>query len=348
MENEMTAEQFNREDEIDLRELVLVVLKNWMIVTLVTAAISAVIAVWAIVLPDQYVAAAVAVAAKRSSGEAGQMAGLAAMAGINIPTGGSDVNLINYVDLLVENTSFCEKIIEREWIVQRLQTKEEIKKKEPFIYDTLTLAEYWKFRNPDTTAPNWEYKYKMAQINKLRSKKGKFMSIEKDKVKGTIEIKTRFQNPSLAYSIHEYLIEYLKKYIESDYLNRGKEKREFVEERVADARMSLNRAESYLVGFKEKNLAAQSPSVILEGERLQREVVLKASVYAELIKQLELAKIDEKKETPAFEVIKEADYPLYPSEPNRKLLILIGIFAGIFAGIFIVFMKEWIISIRNA
>jgi uncharacterized protein involved in exopolysaccharide biosynthesis len=277
------------------------------------------------------------------------MAGLAAIAGINIPMGGaSEVNLVNYVDLLIKNTAFCEKITQRSWVIQRLQTKKEIKERAPIVYDTVTLAQFWKFGKPDTTVANWEYKYKMACINTLRSENKKFMTIEKDKTKGTIEIKTRFENPSLSYSIHEAVIEYLTRYIENDYFNRDKEKRIFVEERVAEAKENLSRAEMQLVRFKEKNLMAQSPIIILEGERLQREVVLQAGVYAELVKQLELAKIDEKKESTAFEVIKEADFPLYPSEPRRNLLYLVGIVGGFFVGIFAVFAKEWVASIKIA
>jgi uncharacterized protein involved in exopolysaccharide biosynthesis len=72
---------------------------------------------------------------------------------------------------------------------------------------------------------------------------------------------------------------------------------------------------------------------------------LQTSVYTELVKQLELARIDEKKESPAFEIIQEADFPLRPAEPNRKILYLIGLAGGFFAGIFLVFAKEWVLSI---
>jgi len=347
MQNENAAD-FNsdKDDEIDIRALILIILKNWKIIVVSTIVIAIGVAIYANMLPNQYVARTIAVAARGASGS-NQMAGLAALAGINIASGGSDVNLMNYIDLLVENTSFNEKIIEQEWAVRRLQTKEEIRERTPFVYDTMTLAQFWGFGEPDTTVPNWEYRFKMSQIGMLRSPKYKFITINKDKTKGTIEIKTRFENPSLSFAVHEFLIQYLKEYIEKDYLNRGKEKRRFVEERVAEVRENLNRAEIRLANFRERNMVAQSPSVILEGERLQRDVILQTSVYTELVKQLELARIDEKKETPAFEVIKEADFPLYPSEPNRKLLYLIGIFGGFFAGVFGVFAKEWVLSIIN-
>ena len=347
MSNETIADfTMTKDDEIDIRELVLVLLKNWWIILISTILIAAGVFVYANKLPNQYITRTVAVAG--GSGSGNQMAGLAAMMGVSMGAGGGgEVNLINFVDLIVENTPFLESIVEQEWVVRRLQTKEEIKERAPFIYDTLTLAEFWEFAEPDTTIPDWELRRKMAQVGMLRSPKLRFISVERDRQKGTIEIKTRFENPSLSFAVHQFLIRYLQDFIEEDKLNRGKERRRFIEERVAETRDNLNRAESRLAGFRERNLMAQSPSVILEGERLMREVALQASVYAELARQLEIARIDEKREATSFEIIKQADFPLGPSEPNRKMLYLIGIAGGFFFGVFAVFAKEWVLSLIN-
>jgi uncharacterized protein involved in exopolysaccharide biosynthesis len=343
MTNENTIE---KDDEIDIRELILVLLKNWKIIAITTVLITIGVIIFAAITPNQYVVKTVAVTGGGTSGGS-QMAGLAALAGINISSGVSEVNLVNYIDLIIENTPFNEQIIEQEWIVRRLQTKKEMKERAPFIYDTITLAQFWEFDEPDTTVLDWEYRFKMGQVGMLRNPKKKFITIEKDVKTGTIEIKTRFENPSLSFAVHQFLVEFLKSYIEEDKLNRGKENRKFVEERVAETRENLNRAEMRLANFRERNLTAQSPNIILEGERLAREVALQANVYAELVKQLELARIDEKKEATAFEIIKQADLPLYPAEPNRKLLFVIGFMGGVFAGVFGVFAKEWVLSIKN-
>ena len=352
MTNENTVFGADKDDEIDIRELVLVLLKNWKIVAVTNILIAIAVIVVANILPNQYVVRTVAVAAG-SSGSSGGMGGLAMLAGLSPSTGG-DIQLINYIDLIIQNTPFNEQVIEQEWVIRRLQTKKEIKERTPFVYDTMTLAQFWESTGekitsePDTTVPGWEYRHKMRQVGMLRNPKNKFITIERDVKSGTIEIKTRFQNPSLSYAVHTFVIDYLKKIIEEDKLNRGKEKRRFVEERVNEARESLNRSEIRLAAFRERNLTAQSPNIILEGERLQREVALQAGVYAELVKQLELARIDEKKEATAFEVIRQADLPIIPSEPKKMLLYLIGLAGGFFAGVFVVFAKEWILSLKNA
>ena len=345
-DEKLSKEWSEKDDEIDIRELILVLFRNWIIIVAATVVIAVGVAIYANTLPDQYTTRTTAVSGGGGGGN--QMAGLAALAGINIPAGGGGgVNLMNYVDLLVQNTAFNQSIIEQEWVIRRLQTKQERKDRAPFVYDTMTLAQFWGFSEPDTTAPDWQHRWNMAQINTLRSGKNRFISIDTDPRKGTLEITTRFENPSLSYAVHQFLIEYLMEVIQEDRLNRGKESRMFIEERVAETRDNLHRAEARLVNFRERNLTVQSPTVILEGERLGREVALQAGLYAELVRQLEIARIDERRESPAFEIIKEADFPLGPSEPNRRLLYMIGLAGGFFAGIFLVFAKEWILSVIN-
>jgi hypothetical protein len=347
----LSKELVEKDDEIDIRELILVLLRNWIIIVAATAVIALGVIIYANTLPDQYTTKTIAVSGGGGGGN--QMAGLAALAGINVPAGGGGVNLMNYVDLLIQNTAFNQSIVEREWVIRRLQTKQEQEDRAPFVYDTMTLAQFWTSTNfwkliePDTTAPDWQHRWNMAQINTLRDGRNRFISIDIDPRKGTLEITTRFENPSLSYAVHQFLIEYLMEVIQEDRLNRGKESRMFIQERVSETRENLHRAEARLVNFRERNLTAQSPSVILEGERLGREVALQAALYTELVRQLEIARIDERRESPAFEIIKEADFPLGPSEPNRRLLYLIGLVGGCFAGVFFVFAKEWILSIIN-
>jgi len=348
MSNEIMANSIEKDDEIDIRELILVLIKNWWIILISTVLIAVGVAIYANKLPDLYTTRTVAAAAGGGGGGGG-MAGLAAMMGVNMGGGGGgEVNLMNFLDLIVENTPFLESIIEQEWVIRRLQTKEEIAERAPFVYDTMTLAQFWGFGEPDTTRPDWEQRYKMSQIGMLRCGKQRFISVNRDRQTGTIEITTRFKNPSLSYAVHQFLIDYLREYIEEDRNNRGRERRRFIEERVAEVRGNLNRAEARLADFRERNLMAQSPSVILEGERLAREVALQTSVFTELARQLEIARIDERRDAVSFEIIRQADFPLGPSEPNRRMLYLIGIFGGFFAGIFCVFAKEWILSLIDA
>ncbi len=92
---------------------------------------------------------------------------------------------------------------------------------------------------------------------------------------------------------------------------------------------------------------SMSPREILKGERLKREVEFQASLYSELITQLELAKLDEKKETPVFEVLQVPERPLKSSEPNRIFLFGLSVVLGGFIGLSGVFFLSWVESFKS-
>ena len=76
------------------------------------------------------------------------------------------------------------------------------------------------------------------------------------------------------------------------------EKKNFVSERLNQAKDSLSNAENNLLLFLEsnKNLAS-SPNLKLQRERLQRDIDLYDQLYITLSDQLEIAKINEKDNT---------------------------------------------------
>ncbi len=331
------------DDEIDLRELIITLLKGWKIIIVCTFVVAVGAAFHAYRLPDQYV---VVTKAASLRGEASsQMAGLAALAGVQVGGQSKEVDLMEHIDVVIKNSYFMDKLIGKKWVIPREQTKQELKDRAPLVFDTLTFAEYWELPEPDTTLVNWEYSYKMGLYGLLRSPKLGHLSVANDM--GILEIKTKFNNPELSYRVHWELLTLLRDYFKNDYTNRDKEKRVFVEERLAEVDIELKKAEARLVRFREKNMLTTSPRVILEGERLVREIELQASLYKELIKQLEIAKIDEKKETPIFEVLQEPELPLWPASPNRKLIILICTVFGGASGVFLVFLIEWSKSFRK-
>ncbi|ERP30819.1 hypothetical protein CALK_2344 [Chitinivibrio alkaliphilus ACht1] len=184
----------------------------------------------------------------------------------------------------------------------------------------------------------------MSLYGRLRSESRGHISVNKS---GRIlDVETKFTNPSLAYQVNRELIHLLTEYFQKDYQSRDRQNREFIEERLQEVRADLQSAEARLVAFQEQNIATQSPRVRLREDRIKREVDLAASLYKELNNQLERAKINEKKDVPVFEVLQEGELPLRPSEPDRRLLIIVGAIASGALSIFLVFFREWLRTFR--
>ena len=75
-------------------------------------------------------------------------------------------------------------------------------------------------------------------------------------------------------------------------------------------------------------------------ERLQSKFNVANTVYLEMAKQLEQAKMKVKKDTPAFSIIEPVTLPMKPSNSRAKTLI-IWVFLGVVVGCGIVLVKGY-------
>jgi uncharacterized protein involved in exopolysaccharide biosynthesis len=77
----------------------------------------------------------------------------------------------------------------------------------------------------------------------------------------------------------------------------------------------------------------------LEAVKAYRDMKVQESMLEVLIKQFELARIDEAKEGPLIQVVDAATPPERRSKPKRTLIVLISSFAGLFLSILFTFIR---------
>ena len=371
-----------QDDEIDLKELIITLFKGWKIIVGVTLFVTLITFFYVRTLPNQYHVVTQAASIGSSGDPSSQMAGLAALAGMSMPTGGSDVNLLDYVEDVVKNGDFLDALlfelrdttitydtlessvdtiiilspqIERIWtLVNPIEVKTE---NSIDTLNSITLSQYFGIEIDTTQYQDEKFNFMLrrALYGNLRSTKKNVATIGFDA--GVLSIETKFTDPQLSFDFHQRVLKQLRNYFQNDYTNRDAKKREFIEERVNEVEDSLRRAENrlgYYLGIHpalaqdpSKRTDYVSPKSIVEFGRRTRKVAQFNTMYVELLKQLEMAKIDEKKEQPIFEVVRKSEFPLGTSDPNRKLLLVIGFILGGALGIFVVFGKEWLLSFRE-
>ena len=92
----------------------------------------------------------------------------------------------------------------------------------------------------------------------------------------------------------------------------------------------LENSELELKDFKERNRGYEgSPELFMIFSQLFREVEAKKEVYLTLQKQLELARIEEVKQSPILHILDYAVPPIRKSSPNRLFFLIASIFFGI-------------------
>ena len=106
----------------------------------------------------------------------------------------------------------------------------------------------------------------------------------------TIDVK---KYPSLAQQIIENIYLSLLTYSNEITSTKAKEKIIFISGRINQVKFDLNSSEQEMISFMEKNKNfSSSPSLLVEKDRIQRNINLYNSLYLSLSDQFELAKID--------------------------------------------------------
>jgi len=152
---------------------------------------------------------------------------------------------------------------------------------------------------------------------------------------GIVRVVVRARTADVARRANEILLERLADYLATERSARSRENREFVASRRDEAAAALARAEEALREFRVANRQiAHSPDLQLVEGRLVRDVRTDEELFLELTRQLEIARIEEKKSAPILEVLDPPTRHNRPASPKVFLTIGVGLVVGVLAGAF--------------
>lgn len=134
------------------------------------------------------------------------------------------------------------------------------------------------------------------------------------------------KHPELSEKIIDIAYESIINYSYQITKVKAEEKITFIKAQVEDIEKSLDNAEKNMVIFLESNNNIQSPSLLVQKNRLETEIALFSQLYISLNDQLELAKIEEQDITSSIYLL---DTPkINPIESGLSLLkgyVLLGV-----------------------
>ncbi len=306
---------YEEEDEIDLLELWGVLWQGrWFIGLL--ALLSTLTAVFvSLQMTDIYKSTAVLQPTESQQGGLGKLAGLAANLPIpvNLPGGeGKSQSIMAFL----ESRNIQERLITRYDLLPRLY---------PDQWEPETGQ--WMVEDPDER-PTLA---KALQRNAVAKK----METSQNDKNGLITVGWESDDPVFAKSMVERIINEAKDYLENEYETDAQREREFVELQLAKAKQELEYWER------------QVPSQQVPQAEIQRELLAAQTVYAELRKQLELARIAESKEVVRFKLLDSPFVPVDKSEPKRSMICALTLVASIFLAIFLVFFRQFLVNARK-
>ena len=253
----------------------------------------------------------------------GGLSSLASLAGFNI----GESTPAEVYDYLINNS---ETILEP-IITANYETKKYL--------DSVNLFQYFKIDKDKSLPSNLQQRAKLLDAldllkSKITTNIGQFTKI--------LTITVKMPESKLSADVANKMVASLDNYIKTKRKSYAIEQRKYLEKRLNQVKDSLTYSENSLKDFKEQNrIIGQSPELSLKQSRLLRGIEILNTVYIELSKQLELAKIEEVKDTPVINTEEPAYDSVYKAGPSRRTaFILIMLFSLFISTSYYVFSPD--------
>tara|TARA_Y100001958_G_scaffold30445_1_gene19629 strand:+ start:46390 stop:47559 length:1170 start_codon:yes stop_codon:yes gene_type:complete len=248
----------------------------------------------------------------------GQFQSLASNLGIN--TANKDQNF-NIPDV-VKSRLIATKAVNQKWKIEN--------------GEFVNLVKLWKMdRAPWYNFSNTKNQDSIIYIEKAIKKFSTHIDVFEDKFTGLIKISSTFQDPLIAAAVANFISIQVEKYIQKENSAQSTREKIFISDRLSIVKIELEESELSLKDFKERNRGYEdSPELFMIYSQLFREVEAKKEVYLTLQQQLELARIEEVKQSPILHILDHAAPPIQKKSPNRKMFALVfGIMGILFSSL---------------
>lgn len=354
-------------DEIDLTEILR---KLWVKrkFILKTTGIFLLIGLFvALFSPIKYTAHCTVVPQSGKDGSGGNLGGLAAMMGVNIGTGASGGETLspNVYPQIVKSVPFTREIMQTPIKVEKSEGKEIT------LYDFYTNKEYQPF-NLIGSVKKYTIGLPFLLINAIRgsdmqeeahpSDSLSLPTLNKDEERvyqaiqgsmqlnlnakeGYITIDYTFSEAEAAARITDKVRKTLEQYVMAFKSEKMEDNLAFVQQSFDEAQEDFQQKQDRLAIFQDANRGLTTASARATEQRLRSEYDIAFTVYNELAKQLEQAKLAVKESKPVLTVIEPVVVPVQKSAPRRSIIIAGFLFLGLAAAIGWIFTKPFIAEV---
>lgn len=284
--------------EINLLDLARDLLRHSSLIIAVTVIAGLVAATVMLLTPNKYTSHA-SILPSGGSQKLGGIMGLAGTLGIGPATGADENSSMLYPSILSSNV-VRDGVLEEQY---------------PTRNGHVTLPEYFEIEDP----------------NELRGALSRATHVAVDKKLGVISLGVQTNDPVLSQAVMAEYLERLEDYLINKRRSQAAENVVYLERQQAQGQAELAAAEEELKQFMEANrnwAVSDNPELQTELARLRREVTLKSETYLLLTKQLEMARLDARKDVPIVRVLDQPSLPTTKSGPARTSTTL---FASILA-----------------
>ncbi|MBQ4127674.1 MAG: lipopolysaccharide biosynthesis protein [Alistipes sp.] len=167
------------------------------------------------------------------------------------------------------------------------------------------------------------------EVSKILSE---VVSINLNEKKGFVTITANMPEAVAAAQLAQATLSLLQKYITEFKIDKVQSNLDFVQSRYDEAKKNFEDIQFRRAKHRDANQNVIKHSARVEQEKLDAEYTLAMTLYTELAKQLEQAKISVKETAPILTVINPVTIPYNRTKPKRSMILLAFTFLGVAAG----------------
>lgn len=169
------------------------------------------------------------------------------------------------------------------------------------------------------------------------------LKVEKMNKKSSIIIVTvETRNEVFSKLFTEVLVKQVSNFYIETKTKKSTDNLNILQHQADSVRKMLNLALSGVASSSDANPNPNSAMQVLRvpSQRRQVDVQANQAILTELVKNLEIAKVSLRKETPLIQVLDQPKYPLFKKEPNKIIMALVSSFIFVFAGCAYLILKK--------
>tara|TARA_Y100001970_G_scaffold2704_1_gene3153 strand:+ start:5533 stop:6816 length:1284 start_codon:yes stop_codon:yes gene_type:complete len=308
-----------QDDGISILDLLLVIAKGLKVIIILPIIISIITIIYVLYFIDPVYESTSKIMSSSGNSNVFSQSSLAMQLGINLPRNQAEPQWV-YPEIIKSRT-LANKILNRKFNTIEFGSQKS-------LLHILTSGESNEVSNNDS-----------LNIKAINAVLGMVKVSESG---STIQIKINAKEPRLARDINFAFIDELDAHQRAYNKTKSSETRKFIEERIKSTEIELNVAEEDLKNFRDSNRRIQnSPSLLLEQQRLSREAAVLTGVFTTLKQELENAKIEEVKESNYVIILDPPEIPILRIKPKRKVIVLSAGILGLVLGLIIIFFNEY-------
>ena len=306
LRNSEDNQNTNNSNSFNLFELMTLLIQYRKTLFGTVGAVMIITALIVLLIPNQYKS----VATLLPSGPADKMAEIKALAGLG-SLSSSDENSSQLFPTILKSYSVRQAVLDSSY--QFEQDGEMI---------TMTLLEYFDLKNSD----------------KLHRALASITQVGVDKKTGVITFAVETESPGLSQVIAAEFISELESFNLLKRRSHAKDNCEYLSRELNKRKNELMAVEDSLTAFQQANRSwdtSTNPFIMMTIARYKRTLEMKNQTLLYLNGEMEVAKLDAKKDMPIVQVLDHPSRPLIKSSPARTATVLI---VGVVTFVFMLFV----------